>query len=192
MLKMKKVILLFILTMKSYDYDVSAVYSVLQNFREQYNLIFMQEYCKEFEIALQTDNFTPLVINDEEDAKNLLEEFPLFKRGPEAEKYPRTMPFSLFVPKVFQQAKQYLRGCLGFMENLRLNQTEIEDTIRNSANRLMITWSLSLKAFVSSKSRSLVQVIIVACLILLTHYIFLYSSLAGPNHYQYGLSGENL
>jgi hypothetical protein len=64
------------------------------------------------------------------------------------------------VPKVFQQAKEYLKGCLKFMENLQMPQSEVEDTVRKYANVLLARWSGSLKDFVSSKNRSLVQVCI--------------------------------
>ncbi|CAD5234522.1 unnamed protein product [Bursaphelenchus xylophilus] len=159
MLKMKKMILMFIVTMKHYDYKVEAVYNLLQTFRDQYNEIFMKEYCKEFEIALEKDNYTPIVVNNEEDLKAIMDDFPLYKRVQENESFPRTLPFSAFVPRVFQQSKQYLKGCLGFMESLGLSQNEVEDTIRKSANLLLERWAVSLKAFVRSKKRSLIQLV---------------------------------
>ncbi|KAI1724168.1 exocyst complex subunit sec15-like domain-containing protein [Ditylenchus destructor] len=158
MLKMKKVILLFILTMKSYGYNISPLYLLLQNFRDQYNEILMTEYCAQFEAALQADNYTPIVANNEEEFKAVVDEFP-YKRALDQEDYPRKFPFSQFVPKVFTQAKGYLLSCLRFMENLQLSQSEINDTVRRYANVLLARWSGSLKIFVTSKQRSLIQLI---------------------------------
>ncbi|KAI6173520.1 SEC-15 protein [Aphelenchoides besseyi] len=159
MMRMKKVILLFILTMKSYGYSITPLYSLLQNFRDQYNEILMREYCAQFDVALQNDNYTPLVVNNEEEYRAVLQDFPHYKRKQETENFPRSFPFSNFVPKVFRQAKQYLKGCLGFMENLQLSQSEIEDTVRRYANVLLARWSGSLKSFVMDNSRSLIQLV---------------------------------
>ncbi|CAD5229233.1 unnamed protein product [Bursaphelenchus okinawaensis] len=159
MLKMKKVILMFIVTMRHYDYKVEAVYNLLQTFRDQYNEIFMKEYCKEFELAFEKDNFTPIKVHDEAELKAVLDNFPLYKRGQENEAFPRVLPFSAFVPTVYQQSKQYLKGCLGFMENLGLRQNEVEDTIRNSANMLLERWAFSLKTFVKMHKRNLIQLV---------------------------------
>ncbi|KAI6244188.1 Exocyst complex component [Aphelenchoides fujianensis] len=148
MMRMKKVILLFILTMKSFGYSTNPLYSLLQNFRDQYNEILMREYCAQFDVALQNDNYTPLIVNNEEEYRAVLQDFPHHKRG--HENVGRTLalffPFSAFVPKVFGQAKNYLKGCLGFMHNLQLSQSEVEDTG-------------SLKAFVTGKDRSMIQLV---------------------------------
>lgn len=105
MLKMKKVILLFALTIRSYGYNIAPLYVLLQNFRDQYNEILMKEYCVQFETALEEDNYTPIVVRDEKEYKVIIAEFPVYRRGMEGEEYPRKFPFSQFVPTVFKQAK---------------------------------------------------------------------------------------
>jgi len=159
MIKMKKVILLFALTMKSYGYSISSLYSLLQNFRDQYNEILMSEYCAQFEKALKEDNYTQITVKNEDEYKSVLAEYPHYKRFLDKEEYPRKFPFSRFVPTVFNQAKSYLRGCLRFMENLQLSPSEVDDTVRRYANVLLARWSGSLKLFVSDKSRSLIQLV---------------------------------
>uniref|UniRef100_A0A915DVH9 Exocyst complex subunit Sec15 C-terminal domain-containing protein n=1 Tax=Ditylenchus dipsaci TaxID=166011 RepID=A0A915DVH9_9BILA len=136
MLKMKKVILLFILTMKSYGYNTNPLYILLQNFRDQYNEILMREYCAQFETALQSDNYTPITVYNDKEYRAVIEEFP-YKRPLDKEEYPRKFPFSQFVPTVFTQAKGYLLGCLRFMENLELSQSEVNDTVRRSLIQLI-------------------------------------------------------
>lgn len=142
------------------------------NFRDQYNEILMREYCTQFENALNADNYTPISVSTETEYKTVIEEFPVFKRNIDRvnkyfviliyfcniKDYNYKFPFSQFVPTVFTQAKNYLMGCLRFMENLQLSHSEINDTVRRYANVLLARWSGSLKIFVSSKKPSLTQV----------------------------------
>ncbi|CAD6187133.1 unnamed protein product [Caenorhabditis auriculariae] len=158
MLRMKKVILLFVLTMKSYGYGIIPLYSLLQNFRDQYNEILMSEYCAQFERDLERDNYTPISVNSEEEFKAVIRQFPFYKRSMEQEPFPRRFPFSRFVISVYNQAKSYLVGCLKFMEHLQLNNSEVDDTVRRYANVLLARWSGSLKSFVLKKI-SLVQLV---------------------------------
>ncbi|CEF63692.1 Exocyst complex subunit Sec15-like family-containing protein [Strongyloides ratti] len=157
MLKIKKMIFLFALTMKSYGYDIQPLYHLLKNFRDQYNEILMSEYCSLFEKTLNNDNYTPIVCNDEKQFLDILKQFPFHKRGLDKEPFPRKFPFSDFVPTVFTQAKMYLEGCLKFMEHLQMGQSEIDDTIRRYANVLLSRWAASIKSFCRDKNRNLVQ-----------------------------------
>lgn len=112
MLRMKKVILLFALTMKSYGYGIAPLYSLLQNFRwvsvcsfplnmwfsvislyfsfhdynlwrDQYNEILMSEYCAQFERDLDKDNYAPIVVENDEQFRAIIKEFPFYKRSME-------------------------------------------------------------------------------------------------------------
>ncbi|VDK43756.1 unnamed protein product [Anisakis simplex] len=159
MLRMKKVILLFALTMKSYGFGIGSLYTLLQNFRDQYNEILMREYCAQFERDLENDNYAPITAQDEQQFKSVISQFPFYKRGLDQEVYPRVFPFSKFVPAVYGQAKSYLVGCLRFMEHLQLSPSEVDDTVRRYANVLLARWSGSLKSFVASKRRTLVQLV---------------------------------
>ncbi|VDD94048.1 unnamed protein product [Enterobius vermicularis] len=159
MLKMKKVILLFALTMKSYGFAIGSLYTLLQNFRDQYNEILMREYCAQFERELENDNYTPITVENEQEFKAVIKQFPFYKRGLDQEPFPRVFPFSRFVSKIHGLAKNYLVGCLKFMENLQLSHSEIGDTVRRYANVLLARWSGSLKRFVASKNRTLIQLV---------------------------------
>ncbi|KAK6732570.1 hypothetical protein RB195_016751 [Necator americanus] len=158
MLRMKKVILLFALTMKSYGYGIAPLYSLLQNFRDQYNEILMSEYCAQFERDLEKDNYAPIVVENDQQFKAIIKEFPFYKRSMEQEPFPRKFPYSHFVVSAYSKAKLYLQGCLKFMEHLQLTQSEMDDTVRRYANVLLSRWSGSLKSFVEKKL-SLVQLV---------------------------------
>uniref|UniRef100_A0A914YDI6 Exocyst complex subunit Sec15 C-terminal domain-containing protein n=1 Tax=Panagrolaimus superbus TaxID=310955 RepID=A0A914YDI6_9BILA len=152
MIRMKKVILLFALTMKSYGYNINSLVNDLGDFRDQYNEILMSEYCAQFDKALKDDNYTPITVNNEEEYKSILIEYPHYKRLLDKEEYPRKFPFSRFVPTVFNQAKSYLRSCMRFMENLQLSPSDVDDTVRKYGNVLLARWSGSLKYFTISSN----------------------------------------
>ncbi|ETN73912.1 putative exocyst complex subunit Sec15 [Necator americanus] len=120
MLRMKKVILLFALTMKSYGYGIAP---------DQYNEILMSEYCAQFERDLEKDNYAPIVVENEQQFKAIIKEFPFYKRSMEQEPFPRKFPYSHFVVSAYSKAKLYLQGCLKFMEHLQLTQSEMDDTL---------------------------------------------------------------
>ncbi|CAL2051200.1 unnamed protein product [Caenorhabditis brenneri] len=158
MLRMKKVILLFILTMKSYGYAVAPLYELLQNFRDQYNEILVKEYCAQFERDLDKDNYTPITVNSEEEFRAVTGQLPFCNRSMEQEQFPRKFPFSRFVISAYTQAKQYLVGCLKFMDNLQLNTSAVDDTVRRCANVLLGRWAGILKTFIH-KRLSMIQLV---------------------------------
>uniref|UniRef100_A0A914VGU5 Exocyst complex component n=1 Tax=Plectus sambesii TaxID=2011161 RepID=A0A914VGU5_9BILA len=159
MLQIKKLILLFALTMKGYGFTITSFYKLLQNFRDQYNEILMAECCASFDRILADDNYTPITVKDEAAFRHVLDRFPISKRGLEQEPFPRKFPFSEFVPTLYDQSKTYVRGCLKFMEHLALSQSEIDDTVRRYANVLLERLSGSLRGYVAQKRLALVQLV---------------------------------
>ncbi|PIO54069.1 hypothetical protein TELCIR_24576 [Teladorsagia circumcincta] len=117
----------------------------------------MSEYCAQFERDLEKDNYAPINVENEEQFRAIIKEFPFYKRSMEQEPFPRKFPYSRFVVSAYSKAKLYLQGCLKFMEHLQLTHSEMDDTVRRYANVLLSRWSGSLKSFVERKL-SLVQV----------------------------------
>lgn len=76
----------------------------------------------------------------------------------EQEPFPRRFPFSPFVTDAYTQAKNYLIGCLKFMDNLQLNTSAVDDTVRRCANVLLGRWAGVLKSFVH-KRLSMIQLV---------------------------------
>ncbi|KFW64929.1 Exocyst complex component 6B, partial [Pygoscelis adeliae] len=66
---------------------------------------------------------------------------PLCTRVP-FQPFPKKFPFSEFVPKVYNQIKEFIYACLKFSEDLHLSSTEVDDMIRKSTN-LLLTRTLS-------------------------------------------------
>jgi hypothetical protein len=57
-----------------------------------------------------------------------------------------------------EQTRVFIRGCLSFMEQLTLSQSEVEDTVRRKTNVLLERLCHGLRNVISEKSLSLVQV----------------------------------
>ncbi|KAG7462087.1 hypothetical protein MATL_G00198870 [Megalops atlanticus] len=120
-LDLKNLIVLFADTLQGYGFP-------------KWNLTFRQ--------ILDQDNYSPIPVSTEEQYKRFLGQFPF--QDPELDKlpFPKKLPFSEFVPKVYTQLKEFIYACLKFSEDLHLSSTEIDDMIRKSTN-LLLTRTLS-------------------------------------------------
>uniref|UniRef100_A0A8C3ABR2 Exocyst complex component n=1 Tax=Cyclopterus lumpus TaxID=8103 RepID=A0A8C3ABR2_CYCLU len=114
--------------------------------------------------VLDQDNFSPIPVSTEEEYKHYTSQFPV--QDPELDKlpFPKKLPFSQFVPKVYSQLKEFIYACLKYSEDLHLSSTEVDDMIRKSTN-LLLTRTLShcLQYAIKKKNvglAELVQVII--------------------------------
>uniref|UniRef100_A0A8C5BJA3 Exocyst complex component n=1 Tax=Gadus morhua TaxID=8049 RepID=A0A8C5BJA3_GADMO len=56
--------------------------------------------------------------------------------------FPKKLPFSELVPRVYCQIKEFIYACLKYSEDLHLSSTEVDDMIRKSTN-LLLTRTLS-------------------------------------------------
>lgn len=43
----------------------------------------MRQYCVEFEQALNSDNYSPIIVNNEQEYRSLSKEIPYYRRGQE-------------------------------------------------------------------------------------------------------------
>uniref|UniRef100_A0A8B9JVT3 Exocyst complex component n=1 Tax=Astyanax mexicanus TaxID=7994 RepID=A0A8B9JVT3_ASTMX len=91
---------------------------------------------------IDQDNYSPIPVSTEEEYRRISGQFPF--QDPELEKmsFPKKLPFSEFVPKVYSQLKEFIYACLKYSEDLHLSSTEIDDMIRKSTN-LLLTRTLS-------------------------------------------------
>uniref|UniRef100_G3Q4R1 Exocyst complex component n=1 Tax=Gasterosteus aculeatus aculeatus TaxID=481459 RepID=G3Q4R1_GASAC len=158
-LDLKNLIVLFADTLQGYGFPVSQLFDMLLEMREQYGEILLKRWN-----VLDQDNFSPIPVSTEEEYKHYTAQFPL--QDPELDKlpFPKKLPFSEFVPKVYCQLKEFIYACLKYSEDLHLSSTEVDDMIRKSTN-LLLTRTLShcLQYAIKKKNvglAELVQVII--------------------------------
>ncbi|KAI9524331.1 Exocyst complex component 6B [Dissostichus eleginoides] len=163
-LDLKNLIVLFADTLQGYGFPVSQLFDMLLEMREQYGEILLKKWNITFRQVLDQDNFSPIPVSTEQEYKNYTSQFPL--QDPELDKlpFPKKLPFSEFVPKVYCQLKEFIYACLKYSEDLHLSSTEVDDMIRKSTN-LLLTRTLSHCLHYAIKKKNvglaeLVQVII--------------------------------
>ncbi|CAF94048.1 unnamed protein product, partial [Tetraodon nigroviridis] len=163
-LDLKNLIVLFADTLQGYGFPVSQLFDMLLEMREQYGEILLKRWNITFRQVLDQDNYSSIPVSTEQEYKYYTSQFPL--QDPELEKlpFPKKLPFSEFVPKVYCQLKEFIYACLKYSEDLHLSSTEVDDMIRKSTN-LLLTRTLShcLQYAIKKKNvglAELVQVII--------------------------------
>lgn len=141
-LDLKNLIVVFADTLQGYGFPVSQLFDMLLEMREQYSEILLKRWNITFRQALDQDNYSPIPVSTEEEFRHYTSQFPL--QDPELEKmpFPKKLPFSEFVPKVYCQLKEFIYACLKYSEDLHLSSTEVDDMIRKSTN-LLLTRTLS-------------------------------------------------
>uniref|UniRef100_A0A8D0CMN2 Exocyst complex component n=1 Tax=Sander lucioperca TaxID=283035 RepID=A0A8D0CMN2_SANLU len=163
-LDLKNLIVLFADTLQGYGFPVSQLFDMLLEMREQYGEILLKKWNITFRQVLDQDNFSPIPVSTEQEYKHYTSQFPL--QDPELDKlpFPKKLPFSEFVPKVYCQLKEFIYACLKYSEDLHLSSTEVDDMIRKSTN-VLLTRTLSHCLHYAIKKKNvglaeLVQVII--------------------------------
>ncbi|KAL7631910.1 UNVERIFIED_CONTAM: hypothetical protein RMT77_017789 [Armadillidium vulgare] len=142
MLNIKNLIMLFAHTLQNYGYTVSALHDLLLEIKDHYNEVLMQKWVQVFRETFDEDTYHPIRADTLEDYQRIIEVFPYEDQQLEQSPFPKYFPFSLMVPKVYRQVKDYIAACLDFSEDLNLSQTEKEDMVRKSTN-LLLTRTLS-------------------------------------------------
>ncbi|KAA8582724.1 hypothetical protein FQN60_006395, partial [Etheostoma spectabile] len=163
-LDLKNLIVLFADTLQGYGFPVSQLFDMMLEMREQYGEILLKKWNITFRQVLDQDNFSPIPVSTEQEYKHYTSQFPL--QDPELDKlpFPKKLPFSEFVPKVYCQLKEFIYACLKYCEDLHLSSTEVDDMIRKSTN-VLLTRTLSHCLHYAIKKKNvglaeLVQVII--------------------------------
>lgn len=90
----------------------------------------------------------------------IIDSFPYRDAAVEAAPFPKKLPFSCMVPKVYQQVRNYIEACLQFTQDLNMSAQEVDDTLRRYTN-LLLTRTLSgcLSTLIRKPSLSLLQLI---------------------------------
>uniref|UniRef100_A0A8C9ITV5 Exocyst complex component n=1 Tax=Piliocolobus tephrosceles TaxID=591936 RepID=A0A8C9ITV5_9PRIM len=163
-LDLKNLIVLFADTLQVYGFPVNQLFDMLLEIRDQYSETLLKKWAGIFRNILDSDNYSPIPVTSEEMYKKVVGQFPFQDIELEKQLFPKKFPFSEFVPKVYNQIKEFIYACLKFSEDLHLSSTEIDDMIRKSTNLLLTrTLSNSLQNVIKRKNiglTELVQIII--------------------------------
>uniref|UniRef100_A0A672S9C5 Exocyst complex component n=1 Tax=Sinocyclocheilus grahami TaxID=75366 RepID=A0A672S9C5_SINGR len=141
-LDLKNLIVLFADTLQGYGFPVNQLFDMLLEMRDQYGEILLKKWNQSFRQILDQDNYSPIPVASPEEYQRIAGQCPF--QDPELDKmpFPKKLPFSEFVPKVYSQLKEFIYACLKYSEDLHLSSTEIDDMIRKSTN-LLLTRTLS-------------------------------------------------
>ncbi|XP_043099795.1 exocyst complex component 6B isoform X2 [Puntigrus tetrazona] len=141
-LDLKNLIVLFADTLQGYGFPVNQLFDMLLEMRDQYGEVLLKKWNQSFRQILDQDNYSPIPVVSPEEYQRMAGQFPF--QDPELDKmpFPKKLPFSEFVPKVYSQLKEFIYACLKYSEDLHLSSTEIDDMIRKSTN-LLLTRTLS-------------------------------------------------
>ncbi|XP_032148084.1 exocyst complex component 6B isoform X4 [Sapajus apella] len=141
-LDLKNLIVLFADTLQVYGFPVNQLFDMLLEIRDQYSETLLKKWAGIFRNILDSDNYSPIPVTSEEVYKKVVGQFPFQDIELEKQPFPKKFPFSEFVPKVYNQIKEFIYACLKFSEDLHLSSTEVDDMIRKSTN-LLLTRTLS-------------------------------------------------
>ncbi|XP_062991926.1 exocyst complex component 6B [Elgaria multicarinata webbii] len=141
-LDLKNLIVLFADTLQGYGFPVNQLFDLLLEIRDQYGETLLKKWAGAFRNILDSDNYSPIPVANEELYQKMVGQFPFHDAELEKQPFPRKFPFSEFVPRVYNEIKEFIYACLKFSEDLHLSSTEVDDMIRKSTN-LLLTRTLS-------------------------------------------------
>nr|XP_036883084.1 exocyst complex component 6B isoform X3 [Manis javanica] len=157
-LDLKNLIVLFADTLQVYGFPVNQLFDMLLEIRDQYSETLLKKWASIFRNILDSDNYSPIPVTSEEMYKKVVGQFPFQDIELEKQSFPKKFPFSEFVPKVYNQIKEFIYACLKFSEDLHLSSTEVDDMIRKSTNLLLTrTLSNSLQNVIKRKNIGLTE-----------------------------------
>ncbi|XP_051578323.1 exocyst complex component 6B isoform X2 [Myxocyprinus asiaticus] len=141
-LDLKNLVVLFADTLQGYGFPVNQLFDMLLEMRDQYGEILLKKWNQSFRQILDQDNYSPIPVASPEEYQQITGQFPFQDTELNKMSFPKKLPFSEFVPKVYSQLKEFIYACLKYSEDLHLSSTEIDDMIRKSTN-LLLTRTLS-------------------------------------------------
>uniref|UniRef100_A0A8C2RW50 Exocyst complex subunit EXOC6/Sec15 C-terminal domain-containing protein n=1 Tax=Capra hircus TaxID=9925 RepID=A0A8C2RW50_CAPHI len=122
-LDLKNLIVLFADTLQVYGFPVNQLFDMLLEIRDQYSETLLKKWSGIFRSILDSDNYSPIPVTSEEMYKKVIGQFPFQDTELEKQPFPKKFPFSEFVPKVYNQIKEFIYACLKFSEDLHLSNS---------------------------------------------------------------------
>ncbi|MGH0130700.1 UNVERIFIED_CONTAM: hypothetical protein FKN15_059197 [Acipenser sinensis] len=141
-LELKNLIVIFADTLQGYGFPVNRLFDLLFEIRDQYNETLLKKWAGVFREIFESDNYSPIPVENEEEYKTVISKFPFHDAEIEKQQFPKKLPMSQSVPQVYIQVKEFIYASLKFSESLHRSSTEIDDMLRKSTN-LLLTRTLS-------------------------------------------------
>lgn len=161
MLQIKKLIMLFTFTIRNYGHNTDPLAEILVTIREQYNEILMNQWRDKFEDIFLQDSYHPLEVHNNEEYLQAVGALSFFET--DSVNFPKKFSFSLFVPKVYEEVRNFIEQSLKFSQDLNSSETDVENMVRKSTNQLLTkTLSSCLTNLINNSSLKLLQLIQIA------------------------------
>lgn len=158
MLEIKRLMMLFIFTIRNYGHNTDAFAEILVTIREQYNEILMNQWKERFEQIFRQDSYHPLEVHSNEEYMKAVGSLSFFET--DSISFPKKFPFSLFVPKVYEEVRSFIEQSLKFSQDLNSSQADVENMVRRSTNQLLTqTLGSCLATLINDSSLKLLQLI---------------------------------
>uniref|UniRef100_A0A1A7YJC9 Exocyst complex component n=1 Tax=Iconisemion striatum TaxID=60296 RepID=A0A1A7YJC9_9TELE len=141
-LELKTLIVIFADTLQGYGFPVNRLFDLLFEVRDQYNETLLKKWALVFREIFESDNYSPIPVETEEEYKLVVSRFPFYDAEIEKQGFPKKLPMSQSVPQIYTQVKEFIYASLKFSESLHRSSTEIDDMLRKSTN-LLLTRTLS-------------------------------------------------
>ncbi|XP_063749076.1 exocyst complex component 6 isoform X2 [Eleginops maclovinus] len=141
-LELKNLIVIFADTLQGYGFPVNRLFDLLFEVRDQYNETLLKKWALVFREIFESDNYSPIPVETEEEYKLVVSRFPFHDAEIEKQDFPKKLPMSQSVPQIYTQVKELIYASLKFSESLHRSSTEIDDMLRKSTN-LLLTRTLS-------------------------------------------------
>ncbi|KAM4525843.1 exocyst complex component 6 isoform X5 [Fundulus heteroclitus] len=141
-LELKNLIVICADTLQGYGFPVNRLFDLLFEVRDQYNETLLKKWAVVFREIFESDNYSPIPVETEEEYKLVISRFPFHDPEIEKQDFPKKLPMSQSVPQIYTQVKEFIYASLKFSESLHRSSTEIDDMLRKSTN-LLLTRTLS-------------------------------------------------
>ncbi|XP_057681463.1 exocyst complex component 6 isoform X1 [Corythoichthys intestinalis] len=141
-LELKNLIVIFADTLQGFGFSVNRLFDLLFEVRDQYNETLLKKWALLFREIFESDNYSPIPVDTEEEYKLVVSRFPFHDAEIEKQDFPKKLPMSQSVPQIYMQVKEFIYASLKFSESLHRSSTEIDDMLRKSTN-LLLTRTLS-------------------------------------------------
>ncbi|OQO03521.1 hypothetical protein B0A48_10185 [Cryoendolithus antarcticus] len=140
LLKVKGVIALFVQTMDSWSYSVSALDSLLLTIFSKYSDLLKTRYSDDFAEIIAGDDYMPMPITNAEEFAKVLS-VSWYTPPPELQDpvYPCILPFSQMYPMICIDIRNFLNQIYLFSDDHFSHTAVIDSTLRTALDDLLVT-----------------------------------------------------